>query len=113
MELKYLHYGLEGPYDLEQNFWNDIRVQIYEILYAAHACNGVKKLVLGMLLIQVASSLCFYFSPQFRAGSDEIDGQKAGTNGHHAGSPEAAHPAAGPAAAGPGGSQDPSTSHTR
>lgn len=49
----------------------------------------------------------------FRAGSDEIDGQKAGKNGHHAGSAEAAHPAAGPAASCPGGSPDSSTSHTR
>ena len=55
----------------------------------------------------------FFFFFLYRAGSDEIDGQKAGKNGHHAGSPEAAHPAAGPAAPRPGGSQDPSTSHAR
>lgn len=54
---------------------------------------------------------CFLFL--FRAGSDEIDRQKVGENGYHAGSPEAAHPTAGPAAPCPGGSQDPSTSHTR
>lgn len=48
-----------------------------------------------------------------RASAHETDGQKAGANGHHAGGPEAAHPAAGPAASCPGGSQDSSTSHTR
>lgn len=53
--------------------------------------------------------LCFFC----RAGSDEIDGQKAGEDGHHAGGPEAAHPAAGPAAPRPGGGPDPATPHTR
>lgn len=64
------------------------------------------------LNLQPCFFLFFYLFP-FRASSDEIDGQKTGKNGYHAGSPEAAHPATGPAASGAGGSQDPSTSHTR
>lgn len=58
--------------------------------------------------------LCFPPRPPLlRTGSDETDGQETGEDGHHAGSPAAAHPATGPAAAGPRGSQDPSAPHAR
>lgn len=69
----------------------------------------------GLQLCQPNSHrLCFlFFLPLLRTSSDETNGQEAGEDGHHTGSPAAAHPATGPAAAGPRGSQDPSAPHAR
>lgn len=66
-----------------------------------------------LLSSNITSRVAFFLSPSLRAGPDETDGQKAGENGHHPGGPEAAHPAASPAASRSGGSQDSAAPHSR